>query len=93
MPNVNDIIDYENGEMLFEDEIEMFQRMIDNGSVWFLQGSYQRTTMEYINSGYCSLGKKGFKNQFGAYIPSRYEVKEGERGSVGYVQKMMENAF
>ena len=42
MPNVGDIIRYENGEMEDYEVIEFFQGMITSGIVWQLQGSYGR---------------------------------------------------
>ncbi len=53
MPNINDIIEYENGEMDCEDVIEFFQGMINSGVVWQLQGSYGRTAMAMIEAGDC----------------------------------------
>jgi len=53
MPNVNDIIDFENGEMDEERAIEFFQGMINSGVVWQLQGSYGRTAMALIEGGHC----------------------------------------
>ena len=53
MPNVQKIMDYEEG-LLSEDEIiTMFQEMIDDGSVWGLQGSYGRMAQALIENGYC----------------------------------------
>tara|TARA_Y100001973_G_C5192886_1_gene332156 strand:+ start:565 stop:753 length:189 start_codon:yes stop_codon:yes gene_type:complete len=53
MPNVQDIIDYEEGEMEWERMIEFFQEMIDSGIVWSLQGSYGRTAHRLIVDGHC----------------------------------------
>ena len=53
MPNVNDIIDYENGEMDEARAIEFFQGMINSGVVWQLQGSYGRTAQMLIDNDIC----------------------------------------
>jgi hypothetical protein len=53
MPNVQDIIDYENGDMKWSCVIEFFQEMIDTGMVWSLQGSYGRMAQSLIDDGYC----------------------------------------
>jgi hypothetical protein len=53
MPNVDDIIAYETGEMDSEQVVDFFQGMIDSGIVWQLQGSYGRTAAQLIDSGYC----------------------------------------
>lgn len=53
MPNVTDIIDFENGEM-DEDQIAgFFQGMINSGVVWQLQGFYGRTAVALIEAGEC----------------------------------------
>ena len=54
MPNVQDIIDYEEGAMEWERMVEFFQEMIDTGMVWSLQGSYGRTAHRLIVDGYCA---------------------------------------
>ena len=53
MPNVNDIIDFENGEMDEEQVAEFFQGMINSGVVWQLQGFYGRTAVSLIEAGDC----------------------------------------
>jgi hypothetical protein len=57
MIDVGKIIDYESGNMDMGEIIEFFQQMIDDGSVWQLQGHYGRTAMALIESGNCH--KKG----------------------------------
>lgn len=42
------IIEYEGGEMLFIDTIELFSDLIKTGLVWSLQGSYGRMAMKFI---------------------------------------------
>jgi hypothetical protein len=54
MPDVDDIIRYEQGEMNDEDTIKMFQKLIDSGMAWQLQGHYGRTAMALIEAGYCT---------------------------------------
>ena len=53
MPNVDDIIRFENGEMNEEEVIDFIQGMIDSGVVWRLQGSYGRLAQFYIDQGLC----------------------------------------
>ena len=57
MIDVGKIIDYESGKMDTGEIIEFFQQMIDDGSVWQLQGHYGRTATALIASGNCH--KKG----------------------------------
>lgn len=53
MPDVNDIIRYEQGEMTEEEVVPFFQGMIDSGVVWRLQGSYGRAAQMLIDCGAC----------------------------------------
>jgi len=50
---VEDIVAYEQGDMLEEDVPAFFQRLIDSGMIDNLQGSYQRAAIDYIESGEC----------------------------------------
>jgi hypothetical protein len=49
----NLIMDYEAGTMDQDDIIPFFQRLIDSGLAWKLQGSYGRTAHSLIMSGEC----------------------------------------
>jgi len=55
MPNVNDIIAYENGTMDEDQIIEFFQGLIDSGAAWTLQGHYGRVAQSLIEDGVCTL--------------------------------------
>lgn len=59
MVSVDQIIKYENGEMERggEEEIAMFQEMINDRTAWKLQGSYGRVAMALIQAGLCCLPK------------------------------------
>ena len=50
---VGEIIEYESGEMSEEDMIVFFQKLIDNGMAWTLQGHYGRTATALIERGLC----------------------------------------
>ena len=54
MPNIDDILDFENGEMDQDRLVDFFQGMIDSGVVWQLQGSYGRTAAALIEAGECN---------------------------------------
>ena len=44
---------WENRELDEEDTIELFQRLINTGEAWILQGMYGRTAKALIELGYC----------------------------------------
>ena len=70
MVDVNKIIAYEQGDMTIDDTIKMFQEMIDDGSVWILQGHYGRTAQLLIEEGLCHSKKQ---------TKSRYPQSEEEK--------------
>lgn len=82
---IDDLIAFESGELSEDQAIELFQRLIDDGSVWKLQGSYGRTAMELIQAGRCTLGPIGHRDFYGNYVPSRDEVQPGIPGSPEFV--------
>lgn len=55
---VADIMRYESGEMGMDEVVAFFQRLIDDGIVWQLQGSYGRTAHNLITSGLCHTAKR-----------------------------------
>jgi hypothetical protein len=63
MPPVQDIIDYENGEMEFARIVEMFQTLINTGYAWSLQGHYGRTAQSLIDDGYCTHPEQEQNNE------------------------------
>lgn len=54
MPNIDDIIAFENGEMDEGRFVAFFQDGIDRGWVWQLQGFYGRTANNLIDAGLCT---------------------------------------
>lgn len=50
---VNEIMEYESGDMSDERMITFFQKLIDSGMAWSLQGHYGRTAQALIDGGYC----------------------------------------
>ena len=83
--DVQTISDYENGELDEQDEVAMFQDAINSGMAWTLQGSYGRAAVSLIEAGKCMLGEVGHRDYWGNYVPSRYEVKAGTKGSPEFV--------
>lgn len=60
------------------------QNLIDSGMAWRLEGHVGRTCMAAIEAGDAVLGEEGHRDYWGNYVPSRYEVKPGTKGSVEY---------
>ncbi len=54
MISIDKIMAYEQGEMDQDETIDMFQEMIDDGSVWKLQGSYGRMAAHLVDVGLCT---------------------------------------
>lgn len=46
------IMDYEEGRMGFEEQVELFSRLVKSGLAWTLQGHYGRVATDFIQSGY-----------------------------------------
>ena len=69
--------------------IRSCQLLINSGVAWGLEGHVGRTCMGAIEDGACMLGTRSHKDYWGNVIPSRFEVKEGTKGSRGYVVKRM----
>tara|TARA_R110002073_G_scaffold316895_1_gene490058 strand:+ start:760 stop:978 length:219 start_codon:yes stop_codon:yes gene_type:complete len=51
MPNIDNIIDYENGELDFVETIELFSDLVKKGTINHLQGSYGRTACHLVEEG------------------------------------------
>ena len=54
MLNTNLIAAYEEGVLDEEETVDLFQQLIDDGTVWQLQGHYGRTAAVLIASGACT---------------------------------------
>ena len=81
------IIALEEGRLTDAETIALFQQLIDEGIVWRLQGSYGRTASDLIEQGLCMLGPVGHLDYYGNYVPSRFEVKPGTKGSPEYCRE------
>lgn len=77
------------------DEVEYYQSIqrAINAKSWSFQGSYGRVMMQAISAGKCLLGTECAYDYYGNKVPSRYEVKEGTKGSEGYVDECSGSAW
>ena len=48
---INEIIAYEQGELSEDKIIELFQKLVNSGQAWSLQGHYGRTATALIEAG------------------------------------------
>ena len=69
-----------------EEEVAAYQNLINSGDAWKLEGHVGRTAMSLIESGECILGEVGHHDYYGNYVPSRYEVQAGTKGSAEYAE-------
>ena len=51
MNDLDDIIAFENGDLDEDATIALFQRLVNTGLAWTLQGSYGRTAMALLERG------------------------------------------
>ena len=50
-PDINELMAFENGELGVDDTVDLFQRLVNSGLAWQLQGFYGRTASRLINEG------------------------------------------
>ncbi len=67
------MMDFENGDLDEHQTIDLFQQIIDSGTVWHLQGFYGRMASELIRNGFCQLSEQSHQDAYGNTVPSRIE--------------------
>ena len=70
-----------------EEYVQSYQDMINSGMAWRMEGAVGREAMRLIEGGYCTLGETGHSDYWGNYVPSKYEVKAGTKGSAEYCRE------
>lgn len=68
-------------------EFQSLQQAIDSGSIWSMEGAAGRFAMDAMERGEVVLGRVSHRDFWGNRVPSRYEVKRGTLGSIGYARK------
>lgn len=51
LPAVGDLIAFEQGDLSQDEVVQLFQRLVDSGVAWQLQGFYGRMAMDLIEAG------------------------------------------
>lgn len=49
------MMEFEQGNLSLTETVELFQKLIDNGMAWTLQGFYGRHAMALVDAGLCHL--------------------------------------
>ena len=57
------------------------QQLINDGTVWHMEGGMGRHAMDTLTAGATMLPKKYFCNAYGGLVPSRDMIKDGSTGS------------
>ena len=52
------IIAYESGDMSDDEEVELFQHLVDTGMAWQLQGTYGRQAHRLIEAGLVTVKRE-----------------------------------
>ena len=68
-----------------EEVLAGYQELVNSGAAWRLEGSVGRQAMSMIEAGLITLGEVGHRDYYGNYVPSKYEVEPGTKGSQEYV--------
>jgi hypothetical protein len=74
--DIDFIMRYEGEGTSLEEEKKWFQRKVNDGSIWSLQGFYGRRAQELLDAGIIKYPTKKTKDFYGNPIPQRKKLKE-----------------
>ena len=80
---VDDMMAFESGEMSEKEMIKMFQRMVNTGQVWSLQGSYGRGAQSLLDAGLIKYPTKKTYDYYGFLIPVRKKKLKSKVKTIG----------
>ncbi len=70
-------------------DYEQIQRLINTGMAWRMEGAIGRECMRAIEAGRAMLGTEAHRDYYGNFVPSRYDVVAGTKGSFDFVADAM----
>ena len=68
---------------------ETIQRLINTGMAWRMEGAIGRECMRAIEAGRAMLGTEAHRDYYGNFVPSRYDIVAGTKGSFDFVVAAM----
>ena len=74
--DADDIIAYETGRMPEKKMLKFFQKLVDSGLVWKMQGSYGKTAHDLLQRGLIKFPVKRTYDYYGTPVPTRAEMKK-----------------
>lgn len=69
------------------------QNMINSGSIWGFEGSMGRFAMNMIEIGVCMLPEEPTVDYYNNRLPSRNELKDGTKGTLGNSQEFWQKVI
>lgn len=66
---------------------KIYQDLIDSGEAWRLGGEITQKCKEALDTGACFLAYRSHKINIFTWVPSRYQVSRGDKGSVEMSKK------
>lgn len=76
MDDVSFIMKFEEGRATQAEKKKWFQKKVNDGSIWKLQGFYGREAQRMINDGEIDYPKKETYDAYGNKIPTQADIKK-----------------